>query len=315
MKRLFASTGRLLARRRTITLFTSALLGAMLNFGDVPPVEAGPVEDFVTRFYSNVLERSPDSAGKAAWVNLINSNCNAQGFDSIARGFFDSGEFRTVTPLSLNGLVTKLYLTFLGRNPDPGGLAAWAALVRQARLNIALQGFIPSQEFQGLLPNRTNQTAVTTVVTRLYQQVLGRAPEQAGLQAWVDFIVTTGNLETAAQGFLASQEFESHPQTFRDYVTTLYRTFLNRDPEPAGLDAWEAILRDTLLQIINVGFVPSAEFQAQISTLCGTPAANQPPAFPNPIQTTTSTQFQRDNVGRLIGAVTTLEILRSEERR
>src|SRR5206468_1575659 len=231
-------------------------------------VEAAPVDDFVTRFYSNVLGRSPDSAGKAQWVSLINANCNAQEFDSIARGFFDSTEFRTVKPLSLTGLVTTLYQTFLGRNPDPTGLAGWASLIRQARLTIALQGFIPSHEFQGLLPDRTNRAAVTAVVTRLYQQVLGRNPDPAGLQAWVDFIVTTRNLEAAATGFLVSQELESHALTFRGYVTILYRTFLGRDPEPAGLDAWEGVLRNTLLMVINAGFVPSPEFQGLATALC-----------------------------------------------
>ncbi len=224
---------------------------------------------FLTRFYSQVLGRDPEPTGLAGWVNFLNANCNAQGFDAIARGFFDSLEFRTVKPQSLPGLVTLLYRTFLGREPEPAGLAGWAGLIRQARLTMALQGFIPSREFQSLLPDRTNRAAVTAVVTRLYREVLGREPEPAGLAGWVDFIVATGNLEAAATGFLGSQEFESHAQTARDYVTTLYRTFLNRDPEPAGLDGWESVLRTTLLQVIDAGFVPSQEFQGLVPQVCG----------------------------------------------
>src|SRR5207249_5050600 len=53
--------------------------------------------------------------------------------------------------------------------------------------------------------------------------------------------------------------------------TVLYRAFLRRDPEEAGLDAWEAILRQTLLAVINTGFVPSAEFQGLVPEVCGTP--------------------------------------------
>src|SRR5436309_10175234 len=141
MNAVVTKIGRLGVGRPAFALLTSAVLGALLSFGAVLRVEAAPVDDFVTRFYSNVLGRSPDSAGKAQWVSLINANCNAQEFDSIARGFFDSTEFRTVKPLSLTGLVTTLYQTFLGRNPDPTGLAGWASLIRQARLTIALQGF------------------------------------------------------------------------------------------------------------------------------------------------------------------------------
>ncbi len=52
-------------------------------------------------------------------------------------------------------------------------------------------------------------------------------------------------------------------------MTTLYRTFLERDPEPAGLDACESVLRNTLLQVINSGFVPSQEFQGLLPQVCG----------------------------------------------
>ncbi len=228
-----------------------------------------PITRAVMGFYQNVLEREPEPAGLAGWSDFLRANCTAQGFEAIAQGFFDSLEFRTEKPHSLERLVTLLYRTFLGREPDPGGLAGWAGLIRQARLTMALQGFIPSGEFQGLLPDRTNRAAVTAVVTRLYQQVLGRAPDPAGLQGWVDFIIATGNLEAVATGFLASQESEGRSQTFRDYVTTLYRTFLERDPEPAGLDAWESVLRNTLLQVINSGFVPSQEFQGLLPQVCG----------------------------------------------
>ncbi len=227
-------------------------------------------KDFVTRFYSSVLERSPDSAGLAAWVNFLQAHCNATGFNGIAVGFFDSPEFRLAKPQTLTSLVTKLYNTFLGRSPEPGGLAAWVAIFRQARLLIATQGFIPSPEFQSILPNPADGTAVANLVTRLYTQVLLRAPEPAGLAAWVDFIKNTGDFASMAQGFLLSPEFESRAMTFRDYVTILYRTFLGREPDGPGLDAWGLVLRTKLLDVINSGFVPSPEFQSNVGTLCGT---------------------------------------------
>ena len=106
-------------------------------------------------------------------------------------------------------------------------------------------------------------------MTRFYQQVLGRAPEPTGLAQWVNFVVSSGDLETAALGFLGSAEFEAKALTLRAYVTILYRALLGRDPDPAGLDAWEAVLRDRLLDIVSRGFVPSPEFQAQRARLCG----------------------------------------------
>jgi len=50
---------------------------------------------------------------------------------------------------------------------------------------------VGSLEFQRLLPNRSDRTAVTAVVTRLYKEILGRAPEPAGLEGWVNYIAAT----------------------------------------------------------------------------------------------------------------------------
>jgi len=236
-------------------------------------VDGNPLaHHFVIPLYVNVLGKQPDPPGLYTWESFLRGNCNADGFNQVAIGFFDSLDFRLGRPQSVTGLITLLYQTFLGRNPDPDGLAAWIAVFRQAQLSIALQGLIPSQEFQSLLPDRTDRARVTTLVTRLYEYALGRNPNPAELAAWVDFIVATRDVETAATAFFTSPEFESRALTFRDYVTILYRAFLGRDPEPAALVGWERILRDNLLQVINTGFISSAEFQRQLPELCAPPS-------------------------------------------
>ncbi|MDE2058521.1 MAG: DUF4214 domain-containing protein [candidate division NC10 bacterium] len=243
------------------------------GFGRIDALTAVQFKDaisaFVTGLYVQVLGRTPDQAGLAAWAGFLRANCNPDGFRTIAQAFFDSEEFRTVRPLTLTGLVTVLYRTFLERDPDSSGLVFWADQFRQERLSLALEGFILSAEFQSLLPDRTDRAAVTAVVTRFYTEILGRAPEPAGLAFWVDHIVATGDLEGAAVAFSASPEFEARALTFRDYVTVLYRTFLGRNPDPGGLDFWEGFLRTHLLEIINAGFIPSTEFQGLIPTVCG----------------------------------------------
>ena len=87
-------------------------------------VDTAALQAFVTRFYSSALERSPDPAGLATWVNFLLASCNAAGFNGLAVGFFDSPEFRLTKPQTLTTLITKLYNTFLERNPEPVGLAA-----------------------------------------------------------------------------------------------------------------------------------------------------------------------------------------------
>ncbi len=228
----------------------------------------GDVIDFIARLFSEVLGRVPDQQGLQAWTTFLSANCNRAGFQQIAAAFFDSDEFRTSRPLALSELIRKLYVSYLGREPDPAGLAMWTNVMRQVRLMIAVNGFVPSREFQGLLPDPTNRTAVAALVTRLYNETLGRALDQAGLTSWVDRVAATRSFNELAAGFLASPDLEARPQTFRDYITTLYRTFLGRDPDAAGLAGWETVLRTVLLQIINAGFVPSPEFQGRAANIC-----------------------------------------------
>jgi Domain of unknown function (DUF4214) len=84
--------------------------------------------------------------------------------------------------VTLSGLVTMLYQTFLSRAPDPGGLASWVRVFREARVNMAATGFMSSAEFQGLVSDRTNAAQVRPVVTRFYTEILGRTPGTAEVE-------------------------------------------------------------------------------------------------------------------------------------
>ncbi len=254
---------------RTLVWMTASLaLALLVSLGATGPAHADALDDLVARFYSDVLDRPPEPAGAAAWSGFLRDNCNAFGFDTLARNFFGSDEFVQTKSLTLDQLVTKFYLALLDRQPEPAGAAAWADVLRQTRVRIALSGFVPSPEFRGLLPDRTDRAAVTSVVTRLYTEILQRQPEPEGLTTWVDFIVQTGNLEAVAQGFLTSAEFESRPLTFPGYVTILYNTFLRRSPDPVGLNGWVRIMTESMLVVINAGFIPSPEFQGLSAALC-----------------------------------------------
>jgi hypothetical protein len=225
------------------------------------------VSVFVSGFYHDVLGRNPEPAGLTAWRSFLLANCNAGGFNAIGNAFFDSVEFRS-RPLTLNGLVTALYRAFLDRDAEPGGLAGWVQHFRNERVRLTNQGFIPSAEFRNLLPNRSDRAAVTAVISRFYTEILGRTAEPAGLDAWVNYVVSTGDLEGAAVAFITSPEFETRPLTFRGYVTILYLAFLGRNSDTGGLDAWEQTLRNHLIATLEEAFVPSGEFQGKVPQLC-----------------------------------------------
>ncbi len=245
-------------------LYVVGLEGTVYRIVGEPNEQAQ--QAFVAGFYTDVLGRPSTPEEMAAWTDFLRANCNADGVRAVARGFFGSAEF-AARPLSLADQVTVLYRALLGRDPDPAGLAAWADVLRQARLRLAVTGFIPSAEFRALLPDRTSRPAVETVITRFYTEILGRTPSPAELGVWVDFVLTTGRLETAAAGFLTSQEFETRALTSGDYVTILYRTFLGRAPDPAGLAAWTTALQTALIGVVEGGFLPAAEFN--LAGMCG----------------------------------------------
>jgi hypothetical protein len=223
---------------------------------------------FITDFYRVVLGRMPAATEVAPWAAFLASTCNQAGFQAVGNAFFDSQEFRSSRPLTLTDLVTVLYGSFLARNPDPAGLMTWTDVLRQQRIDVAMN-FIQSAEFQRLVPDRRNPALVTPVVTRFYSAMLGRAPDPAGLQSWVNYVVTSLDLEGAAVGFLTSPEFEARPLTSRNLVDILYVAFLGREPDPSGGDGWDSVLRGDLLGVIDANFIPSGEFQTRAAHVCG----------------------------------------------
>lgn len=101
-------------------------------------------------------------------------------------------------------------------------------------------------------------------VSRLYQVVLGREPDEQGFSHNMALSLVLGEVETVTSAFFLSPEFLGgagvDPTAF---VTTLYRTTLNRDPDPAGL-AHNVNLITTEgwpLQWLVDGFLASPEFQ------------------------------------------------------
>ena len=86
--------------------------------------------------------------------------------------------------------VQRLYQAGLGRVGEQGGLNFWTTNVsRGVPLSALAQGFLSSGEFTTRFPNINTPT---DFVTRIYQNVLGRNPEQDGLNFWVDALTSGG---------------------------------------------------------------------------------------------------------------------------
>lgn len=72
-------------------------------------------QGYVTGLYHDVLNRTPTPAEVNGWVTLLNAGTSR---NAVAVFFLNSTEYRTE-------LIDSYYMTFLNRQVDPGGLAAW----------------------------------------------------------------------------------------------------------------------------------------------------------------------------------------------
>lgn len=115
--------------------------------------------------------------------------------------------------------VQQVYLDLFGRDPDPTGLAAWSAALRNGTPRVAVaNGITYSEEFRAGL------------ITETYELYLGRGPDPEGLRSW---LVAMGRGATIAQigsGFLASDEyFAQSGNNSVQWVRDMYMDVLGRD--------------------------------------------------------------------------------------
>ncbi len=76
---------------------------------------------------------------------------------------------------------------------------------------------------------------------RIYEAVLGRAPDLEGLGYWINDMDNGVSLTTIASGFIASKEFKdkygANP-SYETYINLLYQNILDRAPDAEGLNYW-----------------------------------------------------------------------------
>ncbi|MCI6017441.1 MAG: DUF4214 domain-containing protein [Clostridiales bacterium] len=238
-----------------------------------------PVQQFVIRLYQNVLNRSYDPAGLDAWTQKLVSKENTGA--QVAEGFVYSKELKERN-LSNSAYVDMLYVTFLDRKADTAGKNSWIHLLENGvSREYVLKGFVESNEFTKIcntygiergdliLTEAKDQNAgVTMFVYRCYKKILGRDPDQFGLNSW------TGNLLSGASsadevgyGFVFSQELIEKGLSNEQYVKLMYEVFLDRKADSAGLAAWvERLDNYTSRYEILRGFVYSDEFRKLCSS-------------------------------------------------
>ncbi len=153
----------------------------------------------VDRYYADTLDRAPDAAGRAYWIDEIRTRARTPA--QVAAAFYSSPEyFRGLGGGTVATWVTDLYRSLLGRSPDEAGRLFWIdATAERGR------GWVARRFYDSIESRRRR-------VPHLYVELLGRSPEAAGLAYWAPVIGRTGDDVGLAIHLVSSREYFERAQ-------------------------------------------------------------------------------------------------------
>jgi hypothetical protein len=166
----------------------------------------------------------------------------------VAKALTTSAEYYT-------NVITAAYQRYLGRAPDAAGLASWVSQMQQGLSDEHLEaGFIGSAEY---IQNHGGTGAGWVI--GMYHDLLGRTPDAAGLNNWLQQLQIGVTPVSIAYGFAASAEREGQR------VLADYQRFLARTPAQSEIDFWvdQFVNHGVANEGVMAGFVASAEYFQQ----------------------------------------------------
>ncbi len=256
--------------------------------------------DPVIRLYTGMLGRQPDKAGVEYWVSQLNAG---NGLRDLAAGFSASDEFTQLTTQlggGAKGLIEALYSSVLGRSSDAPGQAYWLDQLENGRIESAdmALAFTNSAEYQaesysliqgaklmlwgvdlealnpqalGFEKTLTDaEQAEAGALIRLYSGVLGRAPDEGGLDYWLEALASGQTLTSVAEAFFAGNEFlDNRGSTAPDLlIESLYQQVLARTADADGKAYWQTQLQndDFAVGDLALSFTNSQEYISATET-------------------------------------------------
>ncbi|CAH1668700.1 DUF4214 domain-containing protein [Chelatococcus asaccharovorans] len=161
----------------------------------------------IHRLYQELLFRSPNIAEEGYWNSVLGSG---RSIEAIRQDFSSSSEYTLIHNEILPTLA--LYQGAFGRAPDAAGFTFWSDIYNGGALSFSaiMDEFAGSAEFKALHPEIGGEVSSGELVTLFYQNLLGRAPDQAGLAYWTQAF-ENGQLNgpELANAFFASAEFRA----------------------------------------------------------------------------------------------------------
>ena len=263
-----------------------------------PVKNMAKIRAFVTRCYRVILSRDPEAEGLEYWAKALASGEKEAA--EIIDGFVNSREY-TNKRLGYADSVEVLYNAMLGRGSDADGKAYWIRQLEAGKPFAAIiNGFCTSNEFKDLcnqygitpgsvkVPDKVkgtftaatsqtgtareikqmNEAKLKDFVRRAYVAALGREPGDTEAEHWVwqlrELRIAPAE---AARGILTSEEFRSRGIGGEQLIRILYRIYMNRDADEAGLAFWLAKLEaGASPEELMDAFGTSAEFKNILRT-------------------------------------------------
>lgn len=231
---------------------------------------------FIDLMYQLLLGRNVEADGLAThlntlafgysrmtvYANIANSQecLNYLGRYSVRVGSYTSDD-NVDLHMSYRPFVVSLYENFFGRTIDTSGTRNWISQLGAGVMSGPQVAAALSHSTEFTSHNYTDEEFITA----LYRVCLGREPDSAGLQDWMNRLAAHYSRDYVLAGFVNSQEFAgicngygistaqyTGYRTFapapvdsvkvNEFVTRLYTIALGRNPETEGLNYWTSQL-------------------------------------------------------------------------
>ncbi|MFN3157639.1 DUF4214 domain-containing protein, partial [Marivita cryptomonadis] len=163
-----------------------------------------------------IQDRRGDGNGQDTLIGIERLDFDTDFFDGIP---FDLQQFAGTTGLSVTDFENfiELYIAYFNRAPDAVGLNFWGT---------AFANGVSLAESAGLFVNQVETLAAyptdlsnSDLVATIYQNVLGRIPDQAGFEFWVNALDSGGiGRDIAILGILGGAKADPPTDATQDFV-------------------------------------------------------------------------------------------------
>jgi TorA maturation chaperone TorD len=233
---------------------TSAAVTAGEREGPGAAVSSSPdrTDDAIRRAFRDVLKRDPSSSELRRYRSRVQEDGWTES--DIRRDLRDRQDYRGHSgnrESDVDRIIKRAYEDILNRQPDTDGLRSY----RRAMID---KGWTERDVRDDLRKSpeyaRQQRQSAERIVRRAYQDVLGREPDQGGLNTYTNRVMRDGWDEHDVRATLEkSPEYRQRNEMTREkaeqIVHSAYKSVLKRDADEAGLRNYvNRVMRDKWTQ-------------------------------------------------------------------